>query len=60
MKRLYVAEIVDDNVCSLADALREIANRLDDGYTSGITYNGTCWNIENIEDVEDEDAEDND
>ena len=49
MKRLYVAEIVDDNVCSLADALREIANRVDDGYTSGITYNGTCWDVEEVE-----------
>lgn len=57
MKRLYVAEIVDDNVCSLADTLREIANRVDDGYTSGITYNGTCWDIE---DIEDDDIEDDD
>ena len=55
MKRLHVAEIEDDNVCNLADTLREIANRLDEGYTSGITYNGTCWDIENIEDIEDED-----
>ena len=54
MKRLYVAEIVDNNVCSLADALREIANRVDDGYTSGITYNGTCWDIED-DDIEDDD-----
>jgi hypothetical protein len=33
-----------------ADTLREIANRIEEGYYSGITNNGTDWSIE--EDIE--------
>ena len=27
----------------VAETLREIANRIDEGYTGGIAYDGTCW-----------------
>ena len=36
----------------VAETLREIANRIDEGYAGGITYGGTCWGIEGKEEDE--------
>ena len=33
----------------VAETLREIANRIDEGYAGGITCGGTCWGIEGKE-----------
>ncbi len=34
----------------LVNTLNEIANAIDNGYTSGITIDGTCWDIDGDED----------
>ena len=39
----------------LADSLREIAERIDDGYTCGCTTYGICWDIDGEEEEEDDD-----
>ena len=35
-------ETVDDMISDL----RELADKIDEGYTNGITFNGNCWSID--------------
>ena len=35
-------ETVDDMILDL----RELADKIDAGYTNGITFNGNCWSID--------------
>lgn len=41
------------NRSELADVLRYIANQIDEGYCSGIAYDGTDWGVDGKDEEED-------
>lgn len=50
MKEFQLGNFITYEVSDIADTLREIADRIDQGYTSGITdAEGVCWSIDKNE-----------
>ena len=47
--RQVVIDIEDDDwrEPDIAWEIREVANRIDEGYTNGLTGFGNCWSIDN-------------
>lgn len=54
MVTLNIGEIEFAKKCDLVNTLNEIANSIDYGYSSGITFGGVCWDIEGEEEPEEE------
>lgn len=48
MARRVIINIDEDawNECDIAEEIREVANRIDEGYTNGLTNFGNCWSID--------------
>lgn len=55
MVRLNLGEIEFDTKADIIYTLTEIVNRIEDGYSSGITCGGVCWDIEGEEEPEEDD-----
>ena len=50
MIEFQLGNFIAYEVSDIADTLREIADRIDQGYTSGITdAEGVCWSIDKNE-----------
>ena len=37
-----------DNAEDLIADMQEVAKKIDEGYTHGITWNGNCWSVEEV------------
>lgn len=56
MKEFQLGNFIAYEVSDIADTLREIADRIDQGYTSGITAaEGVCWSIDKNEEEQETD-----
>lgn len=52
MVQLIIGNIECKNRNEISDVLRDIADRLDDGYVCGMTNSGVWWESEGDEDEE--------
>jgi len=54
MVTLNLGEIKFESKADVINTLEVIARAIEEGYRSGITYSGVCWDIEGEEEPEDE------
>lgn len=54
MVTLNIGEIKFSEKCDLVNTLEEIATAIKNGYSSGITCGGVCWDIDGEEEPEEE------
>jgi hypothetical protein len=54
MVALNLGTIEFETKADIVNTLNEIANSIDYGYISGITFGGVCWDIEGEEQQEDD------
>lgn len=52
MVTLNLGEIEFNTKADIVNALNELANAIDYGYSSGITNSGVCWDIDGDEETE--------
>lgn len=57
---LNLGEMEFERKADVVNALEELARAIDEGYRSGITYGGVCWDIGGEDEPDDDWDEDDD